>query len=625
MVRRLLNKLTKVRFVPQDMRMFIQWVCISIYAWPLILKLPYTLRSVYEAFRPDGGNLAEKDFWAFGPRDAGFRPWYLKIARDYHTQGRFGYVWDDGLGMPLGARIYNNLATYNLLYWLGTRRMMGLGFIIMVVSCALLIGWQINLWVGLVVGVLGAGSPLLIGSYTHLGKPEVFWWGFAVPTIFFLLSGSPLLAGLLWSLIACANLSVSVMLALVLGFPILFLLSGGELFLLMLGTLPGIIKHGTRGIYMWRTGFLTSLASEQSRLWKRPWYPLSLEVVVWLPFMASIALSAYASQQIVVGGALLLSTLGLYWVNFRVIYLNDEQSFHLALWVIGLCYAAATHSIFALLPIIALTYIRPSLCGFPNIELESVTSKPNSWHQRLHRAKLQMQYYPRINPISFYQPPQLAAFFACIPDQVRILLESDGDPRSGSRFRGFEQWMEHFLPTRQVDLANEMYTRFVEPELVDQYLTNFNADKMSIMEMKTLCQALGVSYVITHSSSTKEALEDIGFVSIAQVDLVELSSFRSLFAVPPVMLSLLKNPEDVTVISPAVSWKRSGNDLSWNGKAGQTYLVRYRYHTQFLASQDHHQIPVERYMPLNEIPCCFVQVRAVIDGQIVLKFCPKWM
>ena len=88
MVRRLLNKLTKVRFVPQDMRMFIQWVCIGIYAWPLILKLPYTLRSVYEAFRPDGGNLAEKDFWAFGPRDAGFRPWYLKIARDYHTQGR---------------------------------------------------------------------------------------------------------------------------------------------------------------------------------------------------------------------------------------------------------------------------------------------------------------------------------------------------------------------------------------------------------------------------------------------------------------------------------------------------------------------------------------------------------
>jgi hypothetical protein len=527
--------------------------------------------------------------------------------------------------MPLGARIYNNFATYKLLYWLGTRRMMVLGFAIMVLSCTLLVGWQINPWAGLIVGILATGSPLLIGSYTHLGKPEIFWWGIAVPATLILFSGSPLLAGLLWSLIAWVNLSVSVILVLMVGPAILFLMSGGELFILMLGTLPGVVKHGVRGVYMWRTGLLTSLTGEQSRLWKRPWYPIPKELILWLPFVLSIALSAYTAQQLVVGGVLILSTLGLYWVNFRVIYLNDEQSFHLALWVIGICYAAATHSMLALLPLIALAYVSPSLCGFPPVELGLLASEPNLWRRRLQRVKLQMQDYPALKPISFYQPSQLMAFFDSIPKGARILIESDGDPRTGSRFRGFEQWMEHFLPVRQVDLVNEMYTRVVEPELVDKYLTKFSAEKMLANEMKALCQTLGVSYVITHSKSTTQSLKSVGFQPIAEMDMVEFDVFRKIFSVPSVTITLLKNPEDVTVISPFVSWQRGGNKLCWMAKSGETYIVRYRYNDQFRATLEGSQISVEKCKLFDGVSTCVMRIKADMDGLIDLEFQPRWI
>ena len=102
----------------------ISFLCIGIYTWPLIFNIPKTLRIVFEAFRSGGFGVADRDFWAFSRMDAGFRPWYTKIANDYNSQGRFGYVWDDGLGMPLGVRIYNNWGTYKLLHLLGQRWMM---------------------------------------------------------------------------------------------------------------------------------------------------------------------------------------------------------------------------------------------------------------------------------------------------------------------------------------------------------------------------------------------------------------------------------------------------------------------------------------------------------------------
>lgn len=597
---------------------------IGLHGWPLVFKIPHTLRVLFEAFRPGGYGIADADFWAFGRVDAGFRPWYNKIARDFQSQGRLGFAWDDGLGMPYGTRIYNNLATYKLLYWLGARRMMAIGYLLMVVMSALLCGWGFNLWVGIAVGVLAAASPLIVVCYTHLGKPEVFWWGIATVFVVAAFSGAELLAGLLWSLVAWVNLPVSAMLALLLG-PALFVhsLSTGSLSWFAVGVLPGVIKHGFRGIHALRSGILTSYVSEQSRLWKRRWYPGVGELIWWFPFTLSIAASAHTSRQFVVGGLILIIGIGLHWANHRIIYMNDPQSFHLAFWVIGLGYAVATQSLIGLPAILLLAYTRPSSCGIP-ATVDSF-SQTDAWQRRLHNVWQTIKDYPAIVPLRLPQPAALMAFFNQIPDGTRFLAESDGDPRTGSQFRAFWQWTEEFLPYRQVDLVNEMYTRIVEPGLADWYLTRFNAEQMTGQEMGELCQVLGVSHVVAYRSAMVEALQAIGYQQIAQVDLGALEEFRRIIRTSAVTLTLLWNPSPVTVIEPAVRWERTANVFTWKAKAGESYVVRYRYSPDFRAHQNGETLKVEPMNPIIGLPLTFMRIQAAVDGPIVLEFHPRWI
>ena len=602
----------------------VAFAMIGLHGWLLVFKIPHTLRALFEAFRPGGHGIADADFWAFGRVDAGFRPWYNKLARDLHTQGRFGFAWDDGLGMPLGMRVYNNLATYKLLYWLGTRRMMAIGYLLMVVTSALLCGWRFNLWAGVVVGVLVAGSPLIVASYTHLGKPEVFWWGVAIPFVVDAFSGSGLFAGLLWSFLAWVNLPVSVMLAVVLS-PGLFVhsLLANSLLRLGIGAMPGVAKHGLRGIHALRSGILTSFVSEQARLWKRPWYPTLGELVWWLPFTLSIAASAYTARQFVAGGLILIIGIGLHWANHRIIYMNDPQSFHLAFWVIGLGYAVATRSLIGLLAILLLAYNSPRICGVP--AAVDIFTDASPWLRHLRNAWPQIKAYPAVAPLRFPQPAPLVAFFNQIPDGARVLAESDGDPRTDSQFRAFWQWTEEFLPSRQVDLANEVHTRVVEANLADHYLVRFNAEQMTAKEMGRLCQMLGVSYVVAHTSATVELLQTIGYQPVAQVDLSTLEHFWKVVRTPPVSLTLLRHPSPVTVIEPAVRWERTGNVLTWKARAGQSYIVRYRYNPDFRAYQNGETLGVEPMHPINGLSLTFMRVKAVTDGPIVLKFHPRWI
>jgi len=595
----------------------------GLHGWPLVFRIPHTLRVLFEAFRPGGHGIPDADFWAFSQVDAAFRPWYKKIARDFQSLGRFGYAWDDGLGMPYGPRIYNNLVTYKLLYWLGTRRMMAIGYLLMVVIAALLCGWRFNPWVGIAVGILVAGSPLTVGSYTHLGKPEVFWWGPAMLFVVAAFSGSGLFAGMLWSFLAWVNLPVSVMLAIMLG-PALFVhsLSANSLLGLVIGVIPGIVKLGFRGVHSLRSGIFTSYVSEQSRLWKRPYYPGVSELIWWLPLMLSVIASAYTSRQFVMGGLILIAGVGLHWANHRIIYMNDPQSFHLAFWVIGLGYAVATQSLVGLVTILLLAYSRPASCGIPTAPEDA--GQANPWQCRLHNAWQQIKAYPAVTPLRFLQPAPLVAFFNQIPNGARFLAESDGDPRTGSRFRAFWQWTEEFLPCRQVDLANEIYTRVVEPELADRYLRRFNAQQMTSQEMGWLCQVLGVSYVVAHTAATVLALQSVGYEPVAQVDLSTLEHFREVVRTPPVTLTLLRNPSLATVIEPAAPWSREGNVLTWQAKAGESYVVRYRYYPDFRAYQNREVLKVEPMRPIDGLPLTFMQVSAIADGPIVLKFHPHW-
>lgn len=604
---------------------FLAFAIIGLHGWPLVFKIPHTLRVLFDAFRPGGHGIPDADFWAFSRVDATFRPWYNKIARDYRAQGRFGYAWDDGLGMALGSRFYGNWVTYSLLGLLGTRKMCALGYILMVLAAGLIAGSNFGVVVGIMVAFLAAGSPLIVGAYTHLGKPEVFWWSFALMIAWAGFLGHPILAGLMWSFLAFVNLAASMLFFIIVG-PALFAqnIFSGSWIELSLAALPGIAKHGVRLISALRSGFVSQTVSTQSRLCKRPWYPTPPDLIWWLPLILSISASAYTSRRFIVGELILVAVIGLYWANFRIIYLNDPQSFHLAFWVIGLSYAAVTGSFIGLLAILLLAYNRPVYCGIPGTVDD--LSRGNLWQRRLHSAWEQIKAYPAVTVLDLPKPAALTTFFFDrLPDGARVIVESRGDLRTDFQFRAFWQWTEEFLPSRQVDLANEIYTAIVEPELADRYLSHFNAEKMTPQEMSQICQAIGASYVIAFTPATVTALQAAGFQAVAEVDLGPLEQFRKVVRTPAVRLTLLRNPSPVTVIEPVVRWERKGNVLTWEAKAGQSYVVRYRYSPDFQAHQNGQVLGIEPVHPIGGISLTFMRVHAIADGPLQLKFHPRWI
>jgi hypothetical protein len=603
---------------------FICLMCTGIYAWPLILKVPKTIWILFEAFRPGGYGIANDDFWAFSRVDAAFRPWYSKIAKDYHSQGRFGYVWDDGLGMPLGARIYNNLGTYRLLHWLGHRQMMAGGYALMVLATIILVSLHFGFLIGSLFGLLTAGSPLIVIAYTHYGKPEMFWWPFIIPVIYLGLFGHGLWAGLAWSCLAMLNLSVSYMIILLMGPTFLATLYFNSALLGgIAGCVPGIGKNVIRLIYMWRTGFMSSLSSEQARLWKRPLRPTLNELIHWVPFVVSISLSMCKSAMPVLGLLIIVFCIGIYWFNYRIMYLNDPQSFHISFWLIALIFACLNHSFYALLATIPALYLNPIFYGLP-VSDTSTSNDMDIIDRWRYLTRECFFTYPALVPSSAPRPDALMTFFGMIPNGARLIAESDGDPRSGSRFRVFWQWTEEFLPARQIDLANEMYTRALEPELVDKYLTSFNAQHMMATEMSQICLFLGVSHVVTHTEETFAMLRRAGYQSIAEVDLAPLDEFRAIiFNLPQVKLHLVEINRSATIIEPVVSWSRSENELKWVATAGKSYIIKYRYNEQFQALQNGKKLAVSPHKLFGDLPLKFMHVTAVMDGPVLLTFHPR--
>ena len=585
------------------------------HGWATIFRGPRTLWVLGHIFF---GRRFE-DLWAFSSMDAGFRTWYKKIAVDYRTQGRFGFAWDDGLGMALGPRIYNNLATYALLGWMGTRNMALLSLAMFGLASASLVYLHFGSTPAFLFAVISLVSPMFVGLHTHIWKAEFFWWGAGVMFCYLALGHPGLAAGLLWSLIAMVNLPASVMLALFTA-PVLLVesLNQGCFALLVLGVLPGLIKHSFRIYSMWRSGFLPLLVGEQSRLWKRPWYPIGSELVMWIPFLMAVMAGSYSSGHFEI--ALIVASTGifLYWANFRLIYFNDVESIHFGYWALGLSMACLNESWPGLAAMLIFAYASPALFGFPASNGGKASAE--RWVQLTQDALARLRNYPSLEPIPYPLPRKLHDFFDLIPHGARILAESDGDPRSQSRFRVFWCWSEGLLPLRKIDLVNEMYTRMNEPDLVDNILLRFNGESMSPEEMIEISTALGVSYIVCWSDKTIAALSSVGYIEKGFIDLEPLREFRSIITCPPVKLHLLESPRTVGVIAPAIQWSRKSNELVWLAELGKVYKVLYRYDPHFIALQGGEVLSVGQYAPFPEVKLRFMYVTAISDGPLILRF-----
>ena len=596
------------------------YMLIGLHSWLLILKLPYTIWIILRTFRPGGLGISDNDFWAFGKIDARFRSWYNKIARDYRTLGRFGYAWDDGLGMPLGSRIYNNYITYLILDKLGTRRMNALGLVQMLLIMMILGFYQFGICTAVGIGIVAIASPLIVYSYTHLGKPESFWYGFGLLFIFLSFSGKSLLAGICWSIIAFVSLPLSVMLSIISGPALLFnLFQFDNVAYFLIGAIPGAIKHFFSFFYIWRSGFLFNLVKEQSRLWKLSWLPSITELTWWIPLGLSIIISAYESHQLLIGSILLVCAILLGWINFRIIFLNDHQSFYLTYWVVGLGFAMYTQSYFGLLFMILMIYNRLDLFGIPVNSL-LFGSSTLSLKSKLEYFKSQFEKFPFLSPTRLPFEPDLLAFFSHIPNGHRFIFEPDGDPRTESKYKYFLQWTEEFLPKRKIDLVNEIYTRLVEPELVDKYLVNMMGGKIDDEDIIELCHKLGASFIIAYRKNTIKKLQKIGFQKITEVELGRLDAFRKIIETPPEKLILFHSPASYSIVEPSTELIRSRNKISWCAKAGETYIIKYRYHSNFTAYQGSKFLPVLSFSPFNDLPLKFMKVCTPENGSVTLQF-----
>ncbi len=580
----------------------------------LILKIPYSLWAVGRAFFPGGWGISNREFWAFSKNDARFRSWYNKITGDYAVRGRFGYAWDDGLGIVLGPRIYNNTATYKLLDRLGTRNMMALGYTLMISGVVFMAVQVFSPLTAAIAGILLAGAPLVISLYTHNGKPEIFWHGF-IPIWIYLIFTLPggleqgVLTGSIWSFLAFVNLSVSVICGLMLAPVILFLsLDSGNFLVLLAAVLPGAIKIGLRFSCMIRYRFFSRLVKEQSRLSIDGWNFSKRELQWLIPYSCSIALSSFHARLYAGGALLLIFSVLVYWVNGRngrIVKLNDLINMNSILGCTGLGFSLAAGSPWGLAAILFMYFSSPRACDFP---------KPSKGNLTVSRD------YPALKPMAFPFPEGLKHFFDQIPGDSRIAMESDGDPRSASKFLRFWQWTEEFLPARGIELANEMYTMFAEPGLMTGYLNRLKPGSTTPAEITNICQPLGIAYIVGFSPAMECLLREAGFTETARVNLKDLPGFIDLIDVPPVEFKLFKAPSYTSVIEPEVSWKRRGNELSWEAVGGREYVIRYRYYPDFEAFREQERLTVEKMRPFPDIPLTFMRVKSPVDGPVTLRF-----
>ena len=585
-----------------------------------IPRIPAILRNIWCLYNDTWEKQSNAPVGAFSQVDMGYRAWYDKIAQDYSTRGRFGYAWDDGLGMGMGPRCYNSWMTYLLLQKMGVVRYCVAGYILMVFA-ATVTAWLLCgvIWGG-VVGAICAISPLLISYFTHAGKPEMLWWPFSFVALALLLTGNYFAAGLLWSLLAYCNLSCSLMLVMYCGlFAVVRSIHDAQILPFLFALLPGGLKVAVRLFFMYRSGFMVAITQEQAGIWHRPFLPSLGELFELLPFTGAMICAWVVAGEPTLF-LLWLNAIIMCWSNWRILYHNDPESITLCLMSISLAACLYAGTLFGLLFVFWLLFPYLTILPLSRDALPFESFRLSEMHLARN--------FPCFSPVSQrYLPQALDNFFSTIPDGARILAEFDGDPRSGSPLRSFWTWLDYFLPLRNVDLSNEIYTRFVNKELCKDQFEHFHHNGMTSLQMLSLATQLGASHVIAYSPEMKNALEHAGFRLIAKTHSSEFSDEKFFLPIPQQFFFLLATPGSPSLIDGITTYKRAGSALYWKGKAEQRYRIRYNYSPSFVARQGGKLLSINSYQPFTGVNTQFMEITSQSDDEILLWYrpFPSWV
>ena len=569
--------------------------------------------------------------YAFTTYDLWLRTYYSKLARNFRQVGRWGYVWEESLGFPMGPRFGTNWATYTLYGRLSPQAFSFLS-LTLYLSGLLVVGFisgHVSLAFALFLLLLT--SPFAVFSLVSFRvKPEIIWWSFAIPALFAALTHEWTTVWILLGAVLLANTSVSIILGSMLIGPWLCSVSQGQFTFgyNYLYLLPGLLVRTYRIWYAYRDGGLTGVVEEQQAVQKNNRKIRKHFIKVFLIlFLILVASWHYWPQGLALGIPLaILYLANIYWFKFAdvVTFRSAQVS---AILAVGLYSGEWVSVLIAFWVLYSAPFHIASLTGGQK-RLARLQDVAEDRHRKLAEFRKLSRDYPWLSPMGFPNSPGLMDLFDCIPNGSRFLLEGLGnprsDPRKGGSFVQFHDWTNGFLPNRQIEFMNHTFMlRMLEPALAERYLHKFSATTLQYDIMHEVCSSLGVSHVIAYTHETISALEKLGYTRLMTVSHQDFAELADMLYMPEVDLTLLSNPEPTGVISPDILWSRDRNTITWKAEAGQEYILRYRFHPNFAAMQGSKPLPVEVCHPFEDLPLRFMQVQAVQDGSLEVKFVPR--
>jgi hypothetical protein len=596
----------------------------------LLPRPPATLVALVRALLPraTGG----EPLHAFGPRDLHVRGWYEKIASDQRRFGRVGYVWDDGFGLSLGPRFYNNFLTFWLYGALGARAYTALSVVVYLGVALALFAAHSALAMGAVLVVMLAASPLFLGAQFHLGKPEILWWVLGLGCYALAFDHAWLAAGVLFSALAIANFSAAFFTGVGLAALVALARPGADAFgLLAVGAAPGLIKTALRLTAALRARFVQRILEEQddvhgaSRSLLQRFTPLASDrhaMYLGLLGVASALVTIGHPQGGIAAGTIAAAAV-VYALSSSAIYLADPPT--LWMWHMSLLVAAAavSPSWTAVLGILVFVYPHPLLAGTP----ASVAALPGE--SRLaslaRRGAEALAAYPGFAPWSSSRVRGAAgALFADVPDGARVLVETRSADRNAGGYRALLLLWDNVAPERGIEVLPDEYVRIANPRAFRSLLARFNADA-DAGTLRLVLERAGATHVFATTREFSDALAAAGAPVVARLEPGEVAgALRGAIDVPSDGVAV-HAVEGTGVLAPPAPIARRSRSLTWMARADTRYLVRYAFDRNFVATQDGERLVVEPEPVADAGDLTFMAVRSRGRGEIVLEHRGAWL
>tara|TARA_R110000850_G_scaffold125586_12_gene244053 strand:- start:1467 stop:3308 length:1842 start_codon:yes stop_codon:yes gene_type:complete len=589
----------------------------------LWLLWPVTIMRVLKAASLSAYVLSSFEFWT--------RPYYERISRDFRSVGRWGYVWDESLGIPFGPRIYNNTATYAIYGALSPRAFRVLTLAAYLCAVIVLGHAAGNAWPAFAVALLLLGSPAALHSlFSCMLKPEIMWWPVALIALGACMIGAWWVSLAAGGLLLLVNAPVATLAALLVA-PVWIhdamreTTLPGNVALLFL--LPGILKNVIRVLQAREDSFGSAAAQEQRRVTEIQRITLReiANLVLW--FVVPLLLAGYPFG--IVAALPGMAALIIWLINRRLVKVADSVTIQMVFMTVLVATTNLSQNWASLAGIVLFAFYQPFL-SYSVIRGEREANEFRSMMNAPAAARLQFlrqtsHMFPWFTPVSDPSAGPVLTLLDTIPDGSRILMESDGDGRHGSAYLHFRNWADKTVSRRHIEIVNHFFLlRIVDQELAERYLDRFSVSRQSVEKMSELCSVLGVSHVMAFSTETANALRANGYSTVAVVQKEQTEKLSDVMHMPNTAITLFAAPGHPSLIEPTVRASKAGNRLKWRAVAGRDYLIRYRFHKDFVATQEANLLAVEPAPVLPDLPLRFIRVKALHTGEITLEFKTRW-